>query len=164
MTSADDNASSLVGLGAWISRRKWVAAAVLLSIVSALLLARWWLAEPWSRLEDIASDYPVPAGYEVKRQEHIGDRPAICQIKPSCREPYLASEYVSSENGVDAVCDAITTSAREWQAEGFDAGEIRGPKVDALCVVTGEIAGHAVQILGYGEDSDGSSIVVSIWD
>jgi len=146
-------------------RRWWLAGAAAAVVLVGLgwLLMRWWSAEPWEELERVAATFPAPDGFEVVDESRIGDRPAVCQVKPSCDDPRVRVEYRLAEGSED-VCDAVEASAGAWEPAGFTIRQTRGGNAETPCIVDGEIDGHTVQMLALSADGGGPGLAVVIWD
>ena len=152
-----------------MNARRWLLLGTTLLALAGLFTWRaieWWTFEPWDKLEHIASTFPVPDGFERLDSRRIGDRPAVCDIKPSCQDPQIMVRYRRTKGTLSA-CAGLQESAREWAHLGFSQSKADGgyadgdfPGVAPGCIADGEIDGHSVQV--YSIDGAQEQIMLHI--
>lgn len=145
-------AAEVLDSGCDVIRKGWRRCGVGVVIACILSLGGWWMVnwwtyEPWGDLERVTSTFPLPDGYELVGTREVGDRPAVCSIKPSCHDPALKVRYRRVSGYADG-CSAVQVAARQWQKSGFKIDDRTAQyfNTDPECVIQGEISGHEVQI------------------
>lgn len=139
--------------------RRWLLVCTALAMLLALggwWTARWWTYRPWPALKAVMSTFPVPEGYGVTRTGVVGDRPAVCSIKPSCEQPAVWAEY-NRKSGVLNSCSALKSAARKWELTGFDLQYSKTYSTvksgsDPTCEVSGSMDGHGIEMLSFDDD------------
>jgi hypothetical protein len=134
------------------------------TVVGAFFVWRWWTTEPaWGEMEALASTFPVPAGFDHLSTGRIGDRPAVCQVKPSCENARVSMLYRQRDATSDP-CELFTASVREWEGHGFVSKGLRSGGSEAPCVVDGMIDGHTAQALvTFGDGGRATQLSVIVW-
>lgn len=141
-----------------MSRKRWgiVIGCVVLVVLCVLTVrnaVRWWTYEPWDDFRSVAATFPVPPDYKQVESDEIGERPAICDWKPSCEKAALKLFYARVSGTLDA-CSALQAGADQWEHLGFTRDVARGqptrdayPHMDPECIASGDIGTYGVQIL-----------------
>lgn len=156
----------VLGLGCDVNAKGWSRICIGVAIACVLSFGGWWIVnwwtyEPWGDLERVTSTFPVPDGYELAGTREIGDRPAVCSIKPSCHDPALKVTYRQVSGRIDG-CSAVQLAARKWEGFGFKIDDRNAEyfNIDPECVIFGVINGHEVQISSL--NSDRSTVAIYI--
>ncbi|MBI2708551.1 MAG: hypothetical protein HYX34_02490 [Actinobacteria bacterium] len=116
-------------------------------LVAGLFVWRWWTAEPWAELEKTAATFTAPVGFNPRtRFYRVGDRSAICDIKPSCENARLTFQFEQSRPGDDP-CALLRASISQWRRRfGLRTSDWQRAGREAPCVANGEVDGHGVQV------------------
>lgn len=78
-------------------------------------------ASTWDELGQVASTYPLPAGFVLVATEQTGD---LCR-RPDCQNPGVALLLAPTDSLTpDELCDALYRSLHEW--EGWESGPLPG--------------------------------------
>ena len=114
----------------------------------------------WDELEEVASTYPLPAGFDLVSTEQRGD---LCR-RPGCEIPGVILRLAPTESLTpDELCDALDRSLHEW--EGFELFE-RQSEDHTTCSFNGTIDGKTVTTVAGSANTlkrGETMFIVSVW-
>lgn len=83
---------------------------VLLGAVVGLLGWRWGTADPTPEMEEALATFPIPDGWAISEPiQAFGDRPAVCDWKPSCQN--LQSSLEIEDRGDQYIIVSLSPSS-----------------------------------------------------